>query len=129
MSLIIMMTMLFSVTRSVSSERNPFESMKTYNEGGYKVGKDFDTGEYVLLYTSSLLAYYSISTDANGQDIVANDNFATNSIITVYNGDHLELSLCMAILTEEFIRRRLSNHERFSHFYGGCFCYRNGCSL
>ncbi|MBR0512832.1 MAG: hypothetical protein IJK06_01115 [Clostridia bacterium] len=104
LSLIIVMTMLFSATLALASESNPFEGMKIYDEGGYKVGRDFDAGEYVLLCTSSLPAYFSISTDANGRDIVANDNFATNSIITVYDGDYLELSRCMAILADDFYK-------------------------
>ena len=49
LSLIIVMTMLFLATLALASESNPFEGMKTYDEGGYKVGRDFDAGEYVLL--------------------------------------------------------------------------------
>ena len=90
--LVIIMTMLFRVTLAFASDNDPFSGMKTYEEGGYRVGRDFDAGEYVLLCISSMPAYFSISTDANGRDIVANDNFATNSIITVYDGDYLELS-------------------------------------
>ena len=104
LSLIIVATMLFSAALALASEDNPFEGMKTYDEGGYKIGSDFDAGEDVLLCTSSFPAYFSISTDANGRDIVANDNFATNSIITVYDGDYLELSRCIAILAQDFYR-------------------------
>ena len=100
--LVIIMTMLFRVTLAFASDNDPFSGMKTYEEGGYRVGRDFDAGEYVLLCISSMPAYFSISTDANGRDIVANDNFATNSIITVCDGDYLELSRCMAILADDF---------------------------
>ena len=96
-----MMTlMLLSIAHA--SNENPFEGMRTYYEGKYKVGRDFIAGEYVLLNTSDYSGYFAISSDTNGRDTVANGLFEVNSIITVYDGEYLELSRCIAIESTDF---------------------------
>ncbi len=81
---------------------NPFEGMRIYDEGQYKVGLDFIAGEYVLLNASDYSGYFSISSDANGRNTISNGLFDVNSIITVYNGEYLELSRCIAINATDF---------------------------
>lgn len=72
----------------------------SYNEGQYKVGIDIPAGEYVLLsdYES---AYFSVSSDANGDDIIINDNFVYNSVITIDDGQYIELKRCYAVHTDD----------------------------
>lgn len=91
----------FMLSSAYASE-DPFEGMRLYDEGQYKVGVDFLAGEYVLLSTSDYSGYFAITADANGRDITANDLFETNSIITVYDGEYLELSRCVAIKASDF---------------------------
>ena len=98
--MVVMIAMLFST--AYASDDNPFEGMRTYYEGQYKVGRDFVAGEYVLLNTSDYAGYFAISSDANGRDTVANGLFEVNSIITVYDGEYLELSRCIAIESTDF---------------------------
>ncbi len=73
-----------------------------YESGQYKAGVDLPAGEYVLLATSNYGGYFSVSLDANGNHILFNDNFETNSIITVERGDYVELSRCVAFLAGIF---------------------------
>jgi len=65
------------------------------SEGIYKVGKDIEEGEYLLLSlnpdTRAYCAVLSDSTGAHGT-IVTNDNFKGNKYITVKNGQYLEFS-------------------------------------
>lgn len=81
---------------------DPFDGMRIYYEGQYKVGRDFAAGEYVLLNISDLSGYFAVSSDANGRDITANGVFDVNSIITVYDGEYLELSRCIAVDSADF---------------------------
>lgn len=81
----VLATMLFS--SAYASGDDPFEGMRTYYEGQYKVGRDFIAGEYVLLNISDYSGYFAISSDANGRDTIANGLFDVNSIITVYDGE------------------------------------------
>ena len=76
--------------------------MRAYYEGQYRVGRDFIAGEYVLLNTSDYSGYFAISSDANGRDKIADGLFEVNSIITVYDGEYLELSRCVAIESTGF---------------------------
>lgn len=72
-------------------------TVKGYPQGQYKIGVDIPAGEYVLYphqYNGN--GYYCISSDANGKNIVDNDFFTGHSIITVYDGDYLELSGCVS---------------------------------
>ena len=100
-ALIIMMIAIL-LPAAYASDDNPFEGMRTYYEGQYRVGRDFSAGEYVLLNTSDYSGYFAISSDANGRDIIANGLFEVNSIITVYDGEYLELSRCIAIESTDF---------------------------
>lgn len=75
-------------------------NLTTYTEGMYKVGTDIPSGEYVI-YADSGKGYYCVSSDANGSDIVMNDNFTYNAIITVNDGEYLDLSKCHAIPISE----------------------------
>lgn len=68
---------------------------KEYAEGQYKVGKDIHAGEYVLFTSGG--GYFCVSTDENGDNIVFNENFNYNSIITIKSGEYLELSDCTAV--------------------------------
>ena len=76
--------------------------MRTYGEGNYRVGSDFIAGEYVLISTSDFSGYFAISSDANGDSIIANDLFEVNSIVTVKSGEYLKLSRCIAVESTDF---------------------------
>lgn len=71
---------------------------KYYGEGMYKVGKDIPAGEYVL-YATNGSGYFSVNKNASGSfdAIITNEVFKTNSIITVKNGQYLELNRCKAV--------------------------------
>lgn len=60
------------------------------------MGKDIPAGTYVAYSTTNYGAYYGIYSDANGNDIVANDNFDGQNYFTISNGQYLELSRCEA---------------------------------
>lgn len=70
-----------------------------YTEGQYKIGKEMPVGEYVFFAEDS--GYFCVSSDSNGRDIIANENFEYNSIITLKKGDYLELLGCYAVPIKE----------------------------
>lgn len=67
-----------------------------YASGMYKVGVDIPAGEYIV-FSSRDLGYFCVSSDSNGDDILFNENFEYNSILTVYDNEYLELNRCYAI--------------------------------
>lgn len=71
------------------------------SSGQYKIGDDIEAGEYVLFSTGENPGYFSLTTDSNGSDIIANDNFKNCSIITVKDGEYLELTRCYALPIEK----------------------------
>lgn len=71
-----------------------------HEAGQYKVGTDIEAGEYVF-FTDSSRGYFCVSSDANGKDIIANENFSYNSIMTIRDGEYLELSKCYAVPIKE----------------------------
>lgn len=79
----------------------PELSYKTYGAGQYKVGVDIPAGEYLVLADSGRSGYFKESIDANGKDIIKNDNFDNNSIIMIHDGNYFELSRCKAISLNE----------------------------
>lgn len=99
------------IKNEVESGQNSAESQEAQSEqadipktrfesGQYKVGTDIEAGEYVF-FTESGKGYFSVSTDSNGSDIIANDNFSYNSIMRIEDGEYLKLSRCYAVPIEE----------------------------
>ena len=85
--------------------------------GMYRIGIDLPQGKYKLTADSDRRAYYSISADANGEDIILNDNFFLQAYISVKNGQFLELSRCAAVgfdIADRYIPR---NGKYFSGEY------------
>ncbi|MBQ5390086.1 MAG: hypothetical protein IIU58_04185 [Clostridia bacterium] len=79
-------------------ENNPTE----YTAGQYKIGADMPAGVYVLYQQDySWMSYFAITSDANGKDILKNDNFGNRSIIEVIDGEYLEINRCSAFPIEE----------------------------
>lgn len=103
--LAVLLSLMLALTLAVCGAalaENPFEGMTTYEAGQYKVGLDMQPGEYVLLATGSIAGYFCVSSDANGRDILFNDNFEVNSIIEVRRGEYVQLNRCIAIDAEDF---------------------------
>lgn len=71
-----------------------------YDEGQYKVGSDIPAGEYVIFANDSS-GYFALTSDANGNDIITNENFSYNSIIIAEDGEYLELSRSYAVPIDE----------------------------
>lgn len=71
-----------------------------YGPSKYKVGVDMPVGEYKLI-CSDRRAYYCISSDANGQRIIQNDNFYCQAYIDVHYGQYVELCRCYALPVSE----------------------------
>ncbi len=69
-----------------------------YTDGQYKVGVDIPAGQYIAYpeYYYGYSGYFAITSDANGDDIISNDNFSGQRYLTVSDGQYLELSSCTA---------------------------------
>lgn len=78
----------------------PTPTIKTWAAGQYKAGVDIQAGIY-MAFAAGSSGYYCISSDANGDDIIANDNFNNNSIFELKEGQYLELSRAKAVRFEE----------------------------
>lgn len=72
------------------------ESTAKYPGGQYKVGIDIPSGEYVL-FASGGTGYFCISSDSNADDIITNENFDYNTIVTISDGQYFELVRCYAV--------------------------------
>lgn len=83
---------------------------KSYAEGQYKCGVDINAGEYILIATEED-AYFAVSSDANGIDIIFNGIFDTNSIVTIQLGEYLRLDDCFAVSADEFYSKYFMDHS------------------
>lgn len=70
----------------------PTPGISSYDSGMYKVGVDIPAGEYIVLTTEDRSGYFSVTSDANGDDILFNENFDYNSIVTICDGEYIKLS-------------------------------------
>lgn len=70
-------------------------NISTNGPGMFRVGKDISAGEYLLLPTGELSAYYEINSNIGSENnIVDNGNFKGSQYITVKNGQYLKLNRC-----------------------------------
>lgn len=88
-------------TEEPTTEKPTEPPVNSYSEGQYKVGTDIPSGQYILYNISTSKAYYCISSDANGNDIIANNNFKSQNYITVHDGEYLELVRCEAFSVKD----------------------------
>jgi len=84
-----------SMSTSVSSRSNQ------YGPSIYKIGVDMPAGKYKVMPVGGSRAYYGLSIDANGDDIVTNDNFWNQAYVDAHNGQFLELKRCYAVPLDE----------------------------
>lgn len=99
---LVMVALALMLAASAALADNPFAGMTYFEAGQYKVGLDMPADEYVLLSTGDYGGYFAITSDANGSNIITNDIFDTNSIVTVNYGEYVELSRCVAIKASDF---------------------------
>lgn len=95
-----------------------------YQEGQHKVGSDIPAGEYVIVSDWGS-GYFCVSSDANGSDIIANDNFTYNSIISVNDGEYLQLKRCYAVPISEATSIPIDKANMFligTHLPAGEYC-------
>lgn len=92
-------TYLIDNEMKISGEKEIVRETNRYENSTYKIGTDMPSGEYVLFTDSS--GYFSVSSDSSGNNILFNDNFKNNSIVTVKSGEYLELSRCYAERIED----------------------------
>ena len=93
-------TTLDVMTDETETSLNSTPPIQKWEAGQYKCGTDIEPGIY-MTFASNGTGYYSITTDANGDDIVSNDNFKNNQIFEVARGQYLELSRAYAIKYED----------------------------
>lgn len=87
---------------SAPTVQTPAEPVSKYTEGQYKIGLDMPSGTYVFFPSKKEYSgYFCCTADANGDDIIENDNFSTFSIYEVLPGEYLELSRCYAVPLSE----------------------------
>lgn len=83
---------------SKTGDSNPTATApeNVFKSGMYKVGSDIPAGEYVLITDRG--AYFAVTSDSSGSldSILANDNFNSRSIVSVSDGQYLELKGCKA---------------------------------
>ena len=83
--------------------QDTYDKLTKYKAGTYKVGKDIPSGDYYLQsLTSQGLAYFGVYADGNKSKIKFNENFKNNMLISIEDGEYLELNKCNAIPLLEF---------------------------
>lgn len=84
----------------LETENTIEKKVTAYPSGMYKVGSDMPAGEY-MLYAESASGYLCVSSDANQDDIIFNENFGNNLIATFEEGEYVDLSRCIALKYDE----------------------------
>lgn len=86
-----------------------------YGPGQYKVGTDLPSGEYyVLALYDGIQGYFSVTSDSNGDDILLNDIFDVNSIVSVNDGEYLSLDDSTAIPSSLFETEYTINYQDYT---------------
>ena len=65
---------------------------KTYCTGVYKVGEEIPAGKYIAYSVSETLSFFTISTDADASEKIAEDRYCSQHYLEVKDGEWLTLS-------------------------------------
>lgn len=76
---------------SVRDKSDLIHTAVWYEAGTYKVGTDLPAGEYYIKHTEGRAAYFCLSSDSSGDDILYNGNPVNNYFITVSDGQYLQV--------------------------------------
>jgi hypothetical protein len=79
-----------STTQQVAVPAQPSPTASAISDGTYLVGTDIPAGKYKGIVTGST-GYWQISSDANGSNIIANDNVTGPFYVQARAGQYLEL--------------------------------------
>lgn len=90
----------------------PTPAVSSYGPGTLKAGTDIPAGEYIVLASSARGGYVSVNSDPNGNDIIFNENFDYNTIITVQDGEYVELSRSIAYPFEQWCSQNTLDSTR-----------------
>lgn len=90
---------------SAHSEGKPASGMRIYGAGAYTVGTNFVKGEYILFCSTSQAGSFIVSIDEEGNDVISEASFRGNAILTVEDGDYLQLINCTAASSEDYYSR------------------------
>ena len=84
-----------------TSDYSSDTSSLSYSDGMYKIGVDMPAGEYVIKTFSH--GYFELCSDSTGtvDSIIVNDNFKTNTIITVSDGQYLTINRATAYPSDQ----------------------------
>lgn len=66
--------------------------VQTYEEGQYKVGVDIPAGSYIVYSKLNTLSYYEITADANGNNIIENENFKNQHYVNISDGQYFSFT-------------------------------------
>ncbi len=81
-----------TLTSKADATPTPSNSAKEYGDGQYKVGVDVPAGEYRIVQKDEKYnAFYTITTDANGKDIVAIEGAKGALYATVKDGQYIKI--------------------------------------
>ena len=80
------------------TETEPEPQSTKYKASTYKVGVDIPAGEYVV-FQDGFMGYWEIAKDSEGtlDSILANENIAYNSIVTLQDGLYFKMTGCYAV--------------------------------
>lgn len=84
------------MTKSETIPKLDMSSLTKYRENKYMVGTNIPTGRYILI-SDVRDGYFSITSDPNGSNTLANDNFGHVTYVDLYPYTYLELSDCYAV--------------------------------
>ena len=87
---------------AAKAEKSVSTGMHLYSAGTYTVGDQLEEGEYILFCAEGHEAQYLVSIDEEGLDVITEGVFGANAILTVEEGDYLQLTDCTAVLAEDF---------------------------
>jgi len=106
------------VEPEVEPKKEPNSEITKYNASTYRIGLDMPAGEYVL-FSESKSGYFQLTKDSSGsvEAIIANNNFETNTIVTVFDDQYLTMKGCYAVPIGECKDLDFSNSGMFKVGY------------
>lgn len=104
--LFLLSVLVGGLTFAYAEATDLFPDLEIIEEMDYVVGPELEPGEYILFARPNRTGFFHLATDVYDTDIIAEETFETNVIVTVAQDEYLILTDCVGVRAEDYYAGR-----------------------
>lgn len=112
-SLLLAVVMVCCVAEASAEEADLFPDLEALYEMDYIAGAEIEPGEYILFSLPGKTGFVHLAADLMDKDVIVEEEFETNNIVSVEDGEYLIFSNSVAYHAADFYQHRTVGTGQF----------------